>query len=167
MRIRIYWKLDAAVMIKIIVLLGRKCLQKEIVYHAEVNAAADGEAKYYTGLTEPDFKKRFGNHKKSFEHLRYSHETTLTSYVWEKKNVGIDCNIKWKVLKKARAYNSKSAKCYVCLEEKVEILKNHKKDDHLNKRSELFSLCRHRKKWLLGNVTRRMKPSISSTICVC
>ena len=132
--------------------LGRKCLQEEIVYQAEANAG-DGEVKYYTGLTEPDFKKRFGNHKKSFEHLRYSHETTLSSYVWEKKNAGIDCNIKWKVLKKARAYNSTSAKCYLCLEEKVEILKNYKKDNHLNKRSELFSICRHRKKWLLGSVT--------------
>ena len=64
--------------------LERKCLQEEIVYQAEANAA-DGEVKYYTGLTEPDFKKRFGNHKKSFEHLRYSHETTLSSYVWEKR----------------------------------------------------------------------------------
>ena len=132
--------------------LERKCLQEEIVYQAEANAA-DGEVKYYTGLTEPDFKKRFGNHKKSFEHLRYSHETTLSSYVWEKKNAGVDCNIKWKVLKKARAYNSTSAKCHLCLSEKVEILKNYKKDNHLNKRSELFSLCRHRKKWLLGSVT--------------
>ena len=58
------------------------------MYQAEANAA-DGEVKYYTGLTEPDFKKRFGNHKKSFEHLRYSHETTLSSYVWEKKNAGV------------------------------------------------------------------------------
>ena len=81
------------------------------MYQAEVNAA-DGEAKYYTGLTEPDFKKRFANHKKSFEHLRYSHETTLSSYVWEKKSAGIGCNIKW-------TYKSTSAKCYLCLEEKV------------------------------------------------
>ena len=103
----------------------------------------------------------------AFEHLKYSHETTLSSYVWGKKNAGVGCNIKWKVLKKARAYNSTSAKCYICLSEKVEILKNYKKDNHLNKRSELFSLCRHRKKWLLGSVTWRIEESTSSTIIIC
>ena len=128
------------------------CMEKEIVYQAKASAA-DGEIKFYTGLTEPEFKLRFGNHKKSFKHEKYAHETTLSTYTWEKKNSGINCKINWKILKKAKAYNSASAKCYLCLEEKVEILKNSKRNDHLNKRSEMFSACRHRNKWILGNVT--------------
>ena len=31
---------------------------------------------------EPQWKNRYYNHKKSFSYKRYSHETTLSSYVW-------------------------------------------------------------------------------------
>ena len=44
--------------------LEGNCLQREVVYQAEASAT-DGETKFYTGLTEPEFKLRFGNHKKS------------------------------------------------------------------------------------------------------
>ena len=132
--------------------LEGKCLETEIVYQATASST-DGSTKFYTGLTEPKFKLRFNNHKKSLTHEKYSHETTLSTHVWDKKKEGFDCTIKWKILKKAKAYNSSAAKCHLCLAEKVEILKNSKNNDYLNKRSELFTKCRHRKKWLLGSIS--------------
>ena len=39
----------------------------------------------YFGLAEGKWKKRYYNHKRSFNHKRYSHETTLSSYVWHLK----------------------------------------------------------------------------------
>ena len=38
--------------------------------------------KIYFVLTAEKCKKRYYNHKKSFSHKRYSHEMTLSSYVW-------------------------------------------------------------------------------------
>ena len=38
--------------------------------------------KIYFVLTAEKWKKRYYNHKKSFSHKRYSHEMTLSSYVW-------------------------------------------------------------------------------------
>ena len=37
--------------------------------------------KLYFGLAEGKWKQRYYNHKKSFNHNRYSHETTLSSHV--------------------------------------------------------------------------------------
>ena len=38
--------------------------------------------KIYFGLAEGKWKQRYYNHKKSFNHKRYSHEKTLSSYMW-------------------------------------------------------------------------------------
>ena len=37
------------------------------------------------GLAEGKWKKRYYNHKKSFNHKRYLHEATLSGYVWHLK----------------------------------------------------------------------------------
>ena len=41
--------------------------------------------KIYFGLAEGKWKQRYYNHKKSFNHKRYSHEKTLSSYMWHLK----------------------------------------------------------------------------------
>ena len=41
--------------------------------------------KIYFGLAEGKWKQRYYIHKKSFNHKRYSHETTLLSYIWHLK----------------------------------------------------------------------------------
>ena len=46
---------------------------------------SDGATEKYVGLTGPQFKKRLGNHKKSFKHEKYAHETTLSSHIWKLK----------------------------------------------------------------------------------
>ena len=131
--------------------LGEKCLAEEIVYEAKV-VSSDQEVKFYTGATETDFKKRYNNHTKSFRLERYKHETTLSSYIWKLKEKQLDYNITWRIVRNTKAYSSTAGKCCLCLEEKKEILKNYRNTKYLNKRNELFSKCRHRKKWLLSSV---------------
>ena len=128
--------------------LDNQCLTTELVYQADVSSS-DGATKMYIGLTEPTFKQRLYNHRKSFKNREYEHETTLSTYIWQLKDQNIGYSIKWKMLKKSRAYSPTSQKCHLCLDEKLLILKNSKNPALLNKTSELFGKCRHRRKHLL------------------
>ena len=59
-----------------------ECYEPSVVYHATLTHD-DGRTAEYVGCTEPNFKKRYGNHKKSFRHIDYKSETTLSTYVWD------------------------------------------------------------------------------------
>ena len=131
--------------------LGGKCLQTELVYQADVTAS-DNSIKKYIGLTAPTFKARLSNHKKSFNHRRYEHDTKLSVYIWQLKDQGLNYDIQWKILKLSRAYSPVTQTCRLCFDEKLLILKNSLDSSYLNKRDELFSKCRHRLKHLLCKV---------------
>ena len=61
--------------------------------------------KEYIGMTADTFKKRYGNHKTSFNDLRYENETELSKYVWKLKRAGKNYDIKWSILKRASSYS--------------------------------------------------------------
>ena len=46
----------------------------------------DPQGRDYIGLTEGTFKKRFTQHKSSFNNIDYSNKTSLSKYVWSLKN---------------------------------------------------------------------------------
>ena len=51
-------------------------------------------------FAEGKWKQIYYNHKKSFNHKRYSHETALSSYVWYlKETLDVTPNLKWSVVK--------------------------------------------------------------------
>ena len=55
--------------------------------------------KIYFGLAEENWKKRYYKHKNSCNHKRYSHETTLSSYVlYLKETLDVASNLKWSVV---------------------------------------------------------------------
>ena len=60
-----------------------KCYTIDPVYECHVTSSEP--QKIYFGLAEGKWNQRYYNHKKSFSHKRYSHETTLSSYVWHLK----------------------------------------------------------------------------------
>ena len=95
-------------------------------------------------MTEPPFKLRYGNHKKSFIHEEYKSETTLSSYVWD-QGLNPTPRITWKFLKKCRAYEPGMRSCDLCLSEKEHIIKNLKKG-LINKRTDVGNKCHHRRK---------------------
>ena len=103
-------------------------------------------------LAEGKWKKRYYNHKNSFNHKRYSHETTLSSYVWHlNETLDINPNLKWSVVRCATPYSNISKKCLLCLYEKLVVITYPRQHNLLNKRLELFCKCRHENKCFLKN----------------
>ena len=130
--------------------LDGACLTSSIVYKATVIATDGSDCKDYYGLTEGTFKQRYNNHLTSFRHERHSNATELSKHVWALKREGTGFELKWSVCQTAPAYSSKSKACQLCVAEKLCIITADKRS-LLNKRSELVSTCRHRRKHLLSN----------------
>ena len=120
--------------------LNNQCLATNIVYEATVTTNAPNYTpKTYIGISEGSFKKRFANHKKSFNHVCYEKETELSKEVWKLKNEGEDPKITWKIKKKCGPFNVTSGKCNLCSNEKLFILELFDNTKLLNKRDELVS----------------------------
>ena len=130
--------------------LQGKCLTKSIVYQATVKNIDKNTEETYVGLTEGTFKTRYLNHTSSFRNEKTKNATELSKHIWPLKESNARYSIKWKIIKKCQPYSSKTKKCNLCLHEKFVII-CHPKLSSLNKRNELISTCRHRKKFLLCN----------------
>ena len=63
--------------------LEGKCKQECVVNKVEVysDLGNDRNKKVYFGSTQGEFKATYYNHKTSFSHEKYKHNTTLSSYV--------------------------------------------------------------------------------------
>ena len=105
----------------------------------------------YIGLTENEFKTRFNLHKSSFklEHKRTT--TTLSDHI-------TDYIIKWEIIKNVKPYATGEKTCKLCLQENLSILIS---KPSLNKRSEIFGHCVHRKQFLLNNIKEQYTPPAS------
>ena len=130
--------------------LDGKCLTKCVVYKATVTETTSNNQETYIGLTENEFKTRFNLHKSSFklEHKRTS--TTLSDHVWKLKKNNINFNVTWEVVKRVKPFAPSNKVCGLCLQDKLSILRS---APSLNKRSEIFGYCIHRKKFLLSNLS--------------
>ena len=120
-----------------------ECCRGKVVYIATVKNN-NGSTAEYVGMTEPSFKKRYGNHKKSFQHEAYKSETALSKYVWD-QGLNPTPNVTWKYLKTCDVYQTGGKSCDLCLSEKVAIIKNLHKGNLINKRTDIGNRCRHRR----------------------
>ena len=128
---------------------SRQRLEKSVIYQAIVTSVEGTES--YVGLTDTEFKTRYGNHRQSFKKPAYRNQTELSKYVWQLKDKEIEYNISWKILAKSRAYSSSTKRCKLCTLEKYFIICCPQLAT-LNKRSELASSCRHHTKFLLKSM---------------
>ena len=129
--------------------LEGKCLMEGVVYQATVEAADDNTpTEKYTGLTGSTFKERHNGHESDFKHSKNETNTTLSQHIWKLKRSEIEYTITWKIIDRGRGYNPSSKSCRLCLLEKYYIMFQ-PEGATLNKRSELYSHCRHKKKLLL------------------
>ena len=126
--------------------LNRECLTKEIVYQATVKSQESTET--YVGLTSNEFKTRWRNHKISFNKESRKNETELSKHIWQLKDRKQEYDITWKILAKAKAYSNQTKRCNLCIAEKYFILTKPQMAS-LNRRNELISTCRHRRKYIL------------------
>ena len=130
--------------------LEGKCQTSSVVYQATVSNEENMNKETYIGLTENTFKSRYSKHMSTFNDDKYRNATALSEYVWKLKDKNVNYSIKWKIISRSVPYSPSTKMCFLCLEEKYFIIT--KPDmSSLNKRNELASGCRHRRKHLLCN----------------
>ena len=119
--------------------LPDSCQTKCIIYQANIDCDIAGyKQKCYLGSCETTFKDRFGNHKKSFNHLKHKNDTELSKEFWEIKKRNGTPKITWKIIRICPSYNPNSKRCLLCLNEKYEIA-TYKGNNLLNKRTEIIN----------------------------
>ena len=126
--------------------LEGNCLSKGIVYQAKVTS--ESKTKTYVGLTATEFKARFRNHQVSFNNEKRKNDTELSKHIWQLKSKQQHNTIKWKMLAMAKPYSNLTKRCNLCTTEKHFIITKPELAT-LNKRNELISTCRHRRKFIL------------------
>ena len=96
--------------------------------------------------------KIHSGHKTSFKLPKYKASTKLSTAIWKLKDSSppIPFQLKFSILKLARAYTRESKRCALCNLEKTMIAFSDPATT-LNGRSELMSKCWHRRKHLLFN----------------
>ena len=130
------------------------CLTSSILYQATITSNnTKYKEKRYKGICETTFKKRYANHKKSFNIISYKNDTTLSTEYWTLKDKQQLPRLTWEIKGQYKSYNPVSKKCYLCLNEKLAIIDD-PEETLLNKRSEIISQCRHRNKYKLINFTK-------------
>ena len=138
-----------------------KCLQKNVIYTAlVVEDNNNDKAKQYVGLSSTSFKLRYTNHKSDINN-RDRDGTELSDYVWKLKDNNSNYTIRWSILSKESYYNTETEKCYLCTSEKLQIF-DLERDTALNSRSDIFNICIHRWRNMLGNFKpkRRLNPEV-------
>ena len=102
--------------------LDGQCREEGIVYQATVIPKETSNKQTYIGISSTEFKARYNNHKSSFTHPNKRNTTELSKYIWSLKDQDIDFDIKWKILKRAKPYNSTTKRCNLCLYEKFYLM---------------------------------------------
>ena len=158
--------MSATAEIRSIVLLGGKSLSPNIVYQGKINSSQPNyNEKVYFGVAEKSFKHRFYNHTKSFTHEDYANDTKLSKKYWDIKRNNFIPKVSWSIVRECPPYSLSKRKCYLCLNEKLEI-NSYKVNNLLNKRSELINKCRHlNKHMLLRHDTRTSSNVFSCKSC--
>ena len=119
------------------------CNIQNVVYRCDVKHISGptiGKIKSYLGLTKNKLKERVRKHLASFAVRSSEDATTLSQYVHDLKDCGVEFELKWKIEQRAKSYNGDS--CQLCLAEKSQILFFPGRE-LLNQRTELFEACRH------------------------
>ena len=123
------------------------CREECVVYEAKVQSKND--TKYYIGLTENEFKKRYYGHRLDFANKTKTNSTALSQHIWEMKTKNVEYQISWKILKRVSKMKNGNKMCRLCVTEAAIIMKG--KKGQLNKRGEIMNKCRHLNKFLLKN----------------
>ena len=135
--------------------LGGKCLSPNIVYQGKINSSQPNyNEKVDFGVAEKSFKDRFYNQAKSFTHEDYANDTELSKEYWDIKRNNFIPKVTWSIVRECPPYSLSKRKCYLCLNEKLEI-NSYKGNNLLNKRSELINKCRH-----LNKHTKKKKKEV-------
>ena len=119
--------------------LNGLCLTSSILYQATIKCSdSKYKQKRYKGICETTFKKRYANHKKSFNLINSKNDITLSVEYWTLKQKQQAPRLTWEIKGQYKAYNPTLKKCNLCLNEKLAI-KDDPDKNLLNKRLEVTS----------------------------
>ena len=104
--------------------------------------------KKYFGIAEESLKGCLYNYNLSFRNEFYKNNTELSKELWQIKMKNYTPKIMWRIIRKCPPFNYNSRKCYLCLNEKLEIAL-YEGENLLNKKTELISKCCHQNKFML------------------
>ena len=130
--------------------MGGKCTPGNVIYRGLVTRADTGRTDTSTGLSEPSWKERWGNHKQNFKKVEPKHRNAamLRKHILELKDSDVDYTLSFKQIDRAQAYNPVSGICRLCLKEKYHIMFN-SDGNAFNRKSEFYTICMHKFKHLL------------------
>ena len=131
-------------------LMQQKRLTKFVVYQATVATPSIGKHETYIGITENLFKKRFANHKATFNSRSMRTATELSNYIWDLIDRAEKCHTTWRTIKQAPSFNSNYHRCKLCSWKSYCIIFQ-SEIANLNQRSELIAACRHERKYTLAH----------------
>ena len=101
------------------------CLKETLVYYATISCKDKNyKLKLKKGSYKTSFKKRYSNHKKSFNVPLYKHDTKLPTEYWNLKMKQQNPQISWKIKGIYESYNPTSKRCNLSLTETLEILES-------------------------------------------
>ena len=129
--------------------LDGACLTEGVIYQAKVTRVDNNQVEFYTDGTEQQFKKRYYGHTFDMRHQKQRYSTSLSKYIWELKDQGINYVLEWSIIARGRGFNPTTRSCQICLKEKYCIMFR-PEGATLNSREEIFNTCRHRTKLLLS-----------------
>ena len=82
------------------------CLTSSILYQLTIKCNdSKYQQKRYKGICEMTFKKRYANHKKSFNLMKSINDTTLTIEYWTLKQKQKAPRLTWEIKGQNKAYN--------------------------------------------------------------
>ena len=89
-------------------IMGGKCVPGNVIYQGAVTRKDTGNTDFYTGLSEPSWKLRYGNHKQNFKVDTQKNRTAtcLAKHIWMLKDKNVDYTLKFKQLAQASAFNT-------------------------------------------------------------
>ena len=93
------------------------CLTENVLYYARISCDDETyKPKLYKGICETTFKKRYANHKKSFNVEKNKNDTKLSTEYWKLANNKLHPQISWSIKGNYKSYNpnSKRFSC-VCM----------------------------------------------------
>ena len=92
------------------------CLTENILSYVRISCDEETyKPKLYKGICETTFKKRYANHKKSFNVEKNKNDTKLSTEYWKLANKKLHQG-------NYKSYNPNSKRCTLCLQEKFEIV---------------------------------------------
>jgi len=85
-----------------------------------------------------------------------ANRTELAKHIWKLNDDKENYKINWSIISSASAYSNISKRCYLCVTEKLHIIKADKASN-LNKRNELIFKCLQENKYFLMNTDLRLQ----------